>query len=294
MSKIHSLDALRQKQLESFGVNNFKKFTSTKSAEKFLKTVGIALRYWRTERLPLASLYQAAWGRVEVPPKKAKDEPGKINVREEAQRRAIELTNHLLATHLGIEVNVIAGRIALVHRDLAPALYVLVRRHRPVTDLSDVSLQARKVFHWMEENKETTAGQVRKFLGIPATDLNNDPAYMALAELQSRMLVDRGPFIMRKEGIPYLSKEGYPYHCFHLAHQDLVKTSSRLSLEQAARDFLFDYLRGAVFATDKKLLSVFSGFLTRTELDGALEDLLKKRKVTVEKTGRDRIFVFKR
>ena len=201
MPKIQSLDALTFRQLENFGLQNSHGLTSTKSAEKFLKTVGIALRYWRTDRLPLASLYQAAWGRADSPPKKGKDEPGKTSPREEAQRKAIELTNHLLATHQGIEVNVIANRIALVHRDLVPALYTLVRRHRPVTDLSEVSVTGRKVFQWMGENKEVTAGTVRKFLGIVASDLNNDPAYKALAELQSLMLVDRGPFVMRKKGI---------------------------------------------------------------------------------------------
>ena len=234
MAKVHSLDALTLKQLENFGLCDSHGLTTAKTAEKFLKTVGIALRYWRTDRLPLASLYQAAWGGIDTPPKKEKDEPGKTSPREEAQRKAIELTNYLLATHNGIEVNVIANRLSLVHRGLIPALYRLVRRHRPVTELGDVSVTGRKVFHWMEENKEVTAGTVRTFLGIVSSDLNNDPAYKALAELQSVMLVDRGPFVMRKAGIPYLSKEGYPYHCFHLVHEDLMRAAMKLSHEEAA------------------------------------------------------------
>ncbi len=294
MPKLQSLNALMLKQQEKFGLNNSKNFASAKSAETFLESVGMALRYWRTERLPMASLYQAAWGKIDTPPQKVKGEPGNSSLREEAQRRAIELTNYLLVTHQGIEVNVIADRISLVHRDLVPSLFVLVRHHRPVTDLSGVSLQARKVFHWMEQNNETTAGAVRKFLGVTVSDLNNDPAYKALAELQSLLLVDRGPFMMRKEGIPYLSKEGYPYHCFHLAHQDLVLASARLSLEEAARNFLSGYLRGAVFATDKKLLSLFGGFLTRIEQDVALEALLKQKKVSIEKMGRNNIVVFRK
>ena len=60
------------------------------------------------------------------------------------------------------------------------------------------------------------AGDLRKKMGIKS-GLQEDPAYQALSELQQHLLVDRGPFIMRERGVPYLSKEGYPYHFFHEA-----------------------------------------------------------------------------
>jgi len=284
-------DARIQKQLENFGLTEPSRLTSVKSAEKFLKKVGIALRYWRTEKIPLASLYQAAVGSPGAPPKE-KTVAG-ISQREEAQRIAIELTNHLLASHQGIEVNTIADRICLVHRDLVPSLYVLVRHHRPPDDLKDISVQAKKIFRFIEQSKETTAGQVRKFLGMPAIDLNNDPAYNALAELQSKLLVDRGPFLVRKSGIPYLSKEGYPYHCFHLAHEALVRESTRLTREEAAQNFLYGYLRGAVFAMDKKLLSMFKTFFTAEEMTDTL-DQLKLNKVSIENVKREKLIVIKK
>jgi hypothetical protein len=114
-----------------------------------------------------------------------------------------------------------------------------------------VSLMAKKVFQFIEQNKETTAGLVRKFPGKPVVDLNNDPAYQVLAELQSKFLIDCGPFVMRKSGIAYLSKEGYPYHCFHRAHGDLVKAAIKITPEDATRDFIYGYMKGAVFATDR-------------------------------------------
>lgn len=282
-------EALVKKQLRQFGLTDNTRLTSVKSVEKLMKNVGIALRYWRTEKLPLASLYQAACGNPKAPPKE-KFSPG-VSQREEAQRIAIELTNHLLASHQGIEVNVIAGRIALVHRDLVPSLYVLVRNHGTTDDLSGVSPLAKKVFHFITETRETTAGLVRKFLGMPVVDLNNDPAYLALAELQSNFLIDRGPYQIRKTGIPYLSKEGYPYHCFHLAHPELVKSAAKLSRSDAAQNFLLAYLRGAVFATDMKMCSMFSAFLSRKEVNDAIETLADHKKISINIVKKDRLII---
>src|SRR5438876_583487 len=78
--------------------------------------------------LPLASLYHAAAG-----PEREKA----------ALVRAIELTNGLMGTGAGIEVNVIAERLALVHRSVMPFLYALVRRRQAADDVSDLTLGAR-------------------------------------------------------------------------------------------------------------------------------------------------------
>jgi hypothetical protein len=64
-----------------------------------MKSVKLALRYGATPVLPLASIYAAA------------GDP----------RRAIELTNALLARGEVIETNVIADRLVLAHRDVVPA-----------------------------------------------------------------------------------------------------------------------------------------------------------------------------
>ena len=273
----------------NFGLMDKNSFKNVKSAKQFLKKVGIALRYWRTEKIPMASLYQAALGSPENPPK-IKDVSG-MNLREESQRLAIELTNYLLASHQGIEVNMIANRITLVHRDLVPSLYVLVRHHRLPNDLRGISKEAKKVFEFIEQTKETTAGHVRKFLRMPANDLNDDPAYNALAELQRNFLIDRGPFVMRKVGIPYLSKEGYPYHCFHQAHTDLIRAATRISPKQAAVNFIYGYLKGAVFAVDKKLISMFSNFISSVEIDEAIDLMTKQNKISLLRGKKERIAV---
>src|SRR5262245_2391790 len=72
-----------------------------KDAIRFMQTVKFALRYNSTPTLPMASMYAAA----------------------DDQRRAIELTNALLARDEVVETNVIADRLVLVHRDVVPALY---------------------------------------------------------------------------------------------------------------------------------------------------------------------------
>ena len=72
--------------------------------------------------------------------------------------------------------------------------------------------------------------------------LQEDPAYQAFGELQHHFLVDRGPFKTPEKGIPYLSKEGYPYHFFHEAHLELVNAARQLTNKQAATIFLSSYL----------------------------------------------------
>jgi len=60
-----------------------------------------------------------------------------------------------------------------------------------------------------------------------------DPADLAVAELQREMLIDRGPSSVPKNGIPYLSKEGFPYRIFEKAHPDLVKAARKMNTDAA-------------------------------------------------------------
>jgi hypothetical protein len=175
-------------------------------AINFLRRVKFALRYNSTPALPLASMYGAA-----------KD-----------QRRAIELTNALLARDEVVETNVIADRLVLVHRDVVPALYALRTRLR-APELSDY---AEKAFRLVREDGTATSGDVRRFLVVDGMK-RPDPADLALGELQREMLIDRGPSSVPKNGIPYLSKEGFPYRIFEKAHPDLVKAAGKLKIEAA-------------------------------------------------------------
>src|SRR5215831_14788804 len=90
------------------------------AAIRFLKSVRIALRYNVTSSLPLAGMHKAA---------------GDV-------RRSTEFSNALLATGEAIETNTIAERLALLHRSIAPAIYVLRRRKRPVS----LSANAERAF----------------------------------------------------------------------------------------------------------------------------------------------------
>jgi len=232
--------------------------TSPQAAERFLDRAGITLRYGATASLPLASLQRAFAG----------DDPDKA-----AATRATALTNHLLETMTGIEVHVIAGRVAIVHRRVMPALYVLVRRGRPLDDLSGLSLNARTALALLRQRKEVSAGDVRHRLGLRA-DPRDDPAYAALGELMRILLVDRGPFEIPKKGIHYLPPEGYPYHLFHEAHADLVAAAKKLSVERAADAFLSAYLKGIESVPPpRKLASMFKLFLSGAEIAASLEHL---------------------
>src|SRR6476660_35299 len=181
-----------------------------KDAERFLEHAGVALRYAATKGLPIASLRSAAGDDSKV-----------------ALVTSIELTNHLLASGIGVEVNVVADRLALVHRSLLPALHVLVRRGRPVDDLEGLNMIARSAHALLRQKHQISAGDLRHHLGLK-TDLRRDPAYEALAELQRALLVGRGPFEVSNSAIPYLSKEGYPYHLLHERHPSLLRESRAL------------------------------------------------------------------
>jgi hypothetical protein len=220
-----------------------------KDAERFLKSVGIALRYAATKGLPLASLRSAV---------------GSIDSKA-ALVRSIHLTNHLLATGIGIEVNVVADRLTIVHRSLLPALLVLVRRGRHPDDLDGLSMPARSAYALIRQQREISAGDLRRHLGLK-TDLRHDPAYEALAELQRALLVARGPFEVPKAGIPYLSTEGYPYHLLHERHPGLVRESRKLSVESAARTWLTRFLQAAGPVPPRKLVSLFRRFLSADEI----------------------------
>jgi hypothetical protein len=177
-------------------------------AVRFMKKVKFALRYNSTPTVPLASMYAAA----------------------PDTRRAIELTNALLARAEVVETNVVADRLVLVHRDVVPALYALRVRFR-AAQLSDY---AQRAFKLIEEDGTASAGDVRRFLGVDGMK-RPDPGDLALGELQREFLIDRGPSSVPEKGIPYLSKEGYPYRIFAKAHPDLVKAASKLKPDAAMR-----------------------------------------------------------
>ncbi|HUL74474.1 MAG TPA: hypothetical protein VLT86_15305 [Vicinamibacterales bacterium] len=222
-------------------------------AERFLERAGVVLRYAATQGLPIASLRSAA---------------GSIDSKA-ALIRSIELTNHLLATGIGIEVNVVADRLTIVHRSLLPALHVLVRRGRRPDDLEGLSLVARSAYALIRQQREISAGDLRRHLGLK-TDPRRDPAYEALAELQRALLVARGPFELPKGGIPYLSTEGYPYHLLHERHPDLVQQSRKLSVERAGDRWLTRFLDAAGPVPPRKLASLFRRFLSGDEIREAL------------------------
>ena len=263
-----AIDQWQRRQDTAFGTGASPIATTT-GAERFLERTGIALRYNATASLPLASLQRAFAG----------DDPDKG-----AAAHAIALTNHLLGTVTGVEVSVIAGRIAVVHRRVMPSLYSLVRRGRPLEDAEGLSLNARTALALLRQRKEVSAGDVRHRLGLRA-DPRNDPAYAALGELQRILLVDRGPFEIPKKGIPYLPPEGYPYHLFHEAHADLVAAAKKLSIETAADTFLSSYFAAAAVARERKLASMFKQFLSLAEIDASLARLTDRGRIEARKAG---------
>ena len=235
-----------KQQLEGLWMKGHKPLATEADAVRFMNSVGFALRYNATSSLPLAAMYKAAGD----------------------TRRAIELTNALLASGEVIETNLIADRLVLIHRDIVPAVFALRSKLRPAKQSAD----AAQVLELIRMEGRATSGEVRRFLGV-AGQKRPDRGDIALGELQRDLRIDRGPSSVPKKGIPYLSPEGFPYRIFDSAHPDIVKEAARLTSEAAARLVIETYLRAAIFVTPRKLSSMFRLILTETELSGALERL---------------------
>jgi hypothetical protein len=219
---------------------------SERDAVRFLRAAKFALRYGATPSLPLASMYEAAGD----------------------QRLAIELTNALLASGEGIETNLVGGRLVIAHRDVIPALFALrVRFRRP--RLSD---DAARAFELIRGGQGVSSGDVRRMLGgfrSPgalgrARAKRPDRADLALAELMTDLLIDRGPSSVPERGIPYLSKEGYPYRVFAEAHPELVAKAKRLSIPRAIALVTAPFEGVAA----RKLASMLKLIATKEELAG--------------------------
>lgn len=223
----------------------------------FMKSVGFALRYNATPSLPLAAVFQA--------------------VRE--KRQAIELTNALLSRAEVVETNVIAGRLVLVHSSLVPAVYALRKRGRK----AEVSSNAQRSLDLIVKAGHATAGDVRRYLNVAGLR-RPDPADLALAELQTEMLIDRGPSSVPKQGLPYLSPEGFPYRSFKKAHPDLVRLSREINVTDAIRHVIETYLRAAVFVVPRKLATMFNLLFSESEMNVAIDELVRLK--TAQRTGK--------
>jgi len=268
---------IKRRQAVALGWAPRVRLSTPREAETFLEHYGVVLRYTAPTSVLLASLRSAS---------------GPAND-DAALAASIQLTNHVLGRACGIEVNVVAGgRLTIVHRELMPALYRLVRGDRAPVDLEGLSLAARTAYALVRDQREVAAGDVRRRLGIAATP-RRDPAYEALAELQRQLLVDRGPFVVPKTGIPYLSREGYPYHLFHGAHADLVRAASKLDRASAADRWLAAYLEGVTVAVPRSLASLFRLFLTPGEIEASVDRLaavgrVRRLKSAIESLGTQR------
>jgi hypothetical protein len=231
---------LKRQQAENLWWTGHSPLESEAGAIRFLKSVRIALRYNITTSLPLAGMHKAA---------------GDV-------RRSTEFSNALLATGEAIETNTIAERLVLLHRSIAPAVYRLRRRDRNVS----LSSNAERALSLIQKEGHASSGDVRRHLGVYGMD-RPDPGDLALAELQREFQVDRGPASIPKNGIPYLSPEGYPYRMFAKANADVVRAAGKLKVDEALCVLLEGYLEAAVFVTPRKLASMFRLLITAVELE---------------------------
>jgi hypothetical protein len=248
---------LRSRQLSGLWLDGVRTIKDKSDAVRFVRSVGFALRYNATHAPPLAAMFSAVG----------------------EKRRAIELTNLLLARAEVIETNVIADRLVLVHRDLVPAVYVLRVRNRSAR----ISPEAQRALELIDREGQATSGEVRRYLGV-AGRKRPDPGDLALTELQRDMFIDRGPSSVPKTGIPYLSPEGFPYHMFDKNHRDLLRAASKLGTADAVCAVIEAYLRAAVFATPRKLASMFKLLFSESELRAAIETLVRANRLQVTRT----------
>ncbi|MBV9579303.1 MAG: hypothetical protein JO057_12010 [Chloroflexi bacterium] len=250
---------------------------SVPDALTFVRDVAVALRYSAAADLPLASMYRATQQQVPVP----EDERA-------AHSRAFELTNGLLASNKVVEINLLAGRLALGHERIMPAIYTL-RRGQTGPRLSET---ARQAFEFIQANEGAGSGDIRRLLNIDR-QRRPDAADAALAELQRELLVDRGPSGPPSQGVFYLTREGYPYRVFASAHPDIVSAARQLTLSEAAVDVLRQYLRAALFAHRRKLVSMLRELMSADEVDRAIRHLASEGIVAIDHSGKSEVIVYR-
>ena len=241
-----------------------------KELSAFLRDAGFCLRYWGNDSLPIASMYEAVLGKQRKPS-------------TADQKFAIQLTNQLLERHEAIEVNVIADRVCLVHRSIMPTLYSLVKEKSKSGAIPELSREAKEVLSLIQEKGQIVTGDVRELLGIPSTKTSDDPAYVVLNELQRHLLIDRGPFKISNQAIPYLAKEGYPYHLFEEAHLELAKEGEEIKADQARNQWLMAFLKSRGECSLRKMGSIFKVFLTKAEIERSVQELVSARKLKIQK-----------
>jgi hypothetical protein len=242
---------LERRQLAGLMLDGQATIQNEPDAVRFMRSVGFALRYDATPGLPLAAMFRAAG----------------------EKRRAIELTNMLLARAEAIETNVIAGRLVLLHPDVVPAVYALRKRNCA----AELSSNAKRALELIRRDGHATSGDVRRHLGVAGLK-RPDPGDLALEELQQEMLIDRGPSSVPKKGIPYLSPEGFPYRIFEKAHPGLVRAGKRMKAADAICSVIETYLRAAVFVTPRKLASMFKLLFSESEMHEAIAALVQANK----------------
>jgi hypothetical protein len=88
------------------------------------------------------------------------------------------------------------------------------------------------------------------------------------------MRIDRGPSSVPEKGIPYLSKEGYPYRVFETAHPDVVKVAAKLD----AADAIQSIVEAAGSIPAKKFVSMFKQCLSPEERETLATKKHKKHK----------------
>lgn len=250
-SETLSLEDLTKRQKAGLWLDGTRSITDIGAAGRFLSSVSFALRYNASRGLPLAAMFDAVG----------------------EKRRAIEFTNSLLASAKAIETNLIAGRLALMHKQMLPAVYGLRKRWRA----RELTKNAKRLLELIDKEGTITAGIARRYLGISVTR-RPDPADLALKELQLELLIDRGPSSIPAKGIPYLSPEGYPYRLLEKTHARLIGSNTP-TVNEAVCFVILRYLQAAVFITPRKLASLFKLLFTENEMKDAIDTLALEKQV---------------
>jgi hypothetical protein len=246
------MEEFKRAQAQRLWWTGYRTLENETDAARFLKTVGMALRYNATPSLPLASIHKVS---------------GDV-------RRSTEMQNALLASGDAIETNLIAERLVFLHRSIAPAVYALRRRK---TRTLKLSTNAERALSLIESDGHASSGDVRRFLGVYGLK-RPDPGDEALAELQRELLIDRGPAKVPKTGIPYLPVEGYPYRIFEKTHPDVIRAAKKLSVEKAAQILIDTFLGAAVYVTHRKVYSMFRLLLSEVEIQAIDSDSIERTK----------------
>jgi hypothetical protein len=182
---------------------------------------------------------------------------------DERAKRAVELSNRLVAQRAAFESNVLAENCLLLSMTVFPYFYVLASERAPGAHRESLSQLASMTWKSLEKDGPQTREALREKLG---SELSITAIERALGELWMRLRI-----------LP-LHREGQQlWETLERWAPDVVQEGLRLPMAVALSALISQYLEAVIAAEAREVEEFFSHFAPRSKVKEAVNALLAAR-----------------